>query len=121
MIFDLKQLESISYKVENDRIKFYNDFSNKLTRDKYYKNGYLTIWAYYIAEKRGFIDKSTRDDKLFLLIKCAQFSYTEIMKSFDLIVGVTSGLTSLNKTEKHYLQEILKIKNYTVVPSMYPE
>jgi hypothetical protein len=53
--------------------------------------------------RRDQIDKETCIEKISLLIKCAKFSYNEILKSYGLIAGVTSGLTSLNKEEKHYL------------------
>ncbi len=88
--------------------------------------GYVTLWTYFELERTRVADV-VLDNHLGLMIHCGHFSYAEIPKRYNLILGVTGTLVPEFKGGPHPLgtfeQEIMrddyKIKGQTELPSVF--
>ena len=83
----LVQFDKIGYK-EQDRIEF----------DIVY--GYKTMFAYFFENESGNLTKSSLEENISSGIRCGSYSYSEIPKKFNKIMGVTGTLKNLSKFEK---------------------
>jgi hypothetical protein len=91
--------------------------------------GYVTLWSYFYEVECKRVAETERDAHLGLMINCGQFSYAEIPKRYDLILGVTGTLVPEKEGGPHPLgtfeQEIItadyKIKGQTELPSVFGE
>jgi hypothetical protein len=89
--------------------------------------GYVTLWTYFNELERSRVADVALDNHLGLMINCGQFSYAEIPKRYNLILGVTGTLVPEFKGGPHPLgtfeQEIMrddyKIKGQTELPSVF--
>jgi hypothetical protein len=65
--------------------------------------GYRTLFAYYHECAEGTISEETRDRYASINIRCGSFSYAEMPKYFQVILGVTGTLEHLSGPEKGIL------------------
>lgn len=91
--------------------------------------GYVTLWTYFHEVERKRIAEEELENHLGLMINCGHFSYAEIPKWYEVILGVTGTLVPEVKGGPHPLgafeQEIIRddynIKGQTELPSVYGE
>jgi hypothetical protein len=83
------------------------------------QHGYRTCFAYLHARDKGSVTKEVVQQHLGLTINCGQFSYAEIPKEYQCILGVTSTLETLCEFEKQVKDKTYKIKKETYTPSIY--
>jgi hypothetical protein len=50
------------------------------------------MWVYYDEHEKKNISKNSKDNAIYLRIKCGDYSYAEIVKDFSYIMGVTGTL-----------------------------
>jgi len=114
MMVDLMNFESKQYKVKNGRIayKILDRFETNI------KFGYLTMWSYFHEHTKGFIPQNIFESEIGILINCHSYSYAEIPKKFDYIMGVTGSLKSLSGGELNQIEKF-GIKERTYIPSVY--
>ena len=78
--------------------------------------GYKTLFACYAEEKVTAEESSKREA---LLIDCGVFSYAEVPKEYDVIMGVTGTLQTLTSAQKALLKSEYKIDKQTLMPSVF--
>jgi hypothetical protein len=91
--------------------------------------GYVTLWTYFHEVECKRVAVEALQDYLALSINCGQFSYAEIPKRYNLILGVTGTLVPETKGGPHPLgtfeQAIIrddyKITGQTELPSVFGE
>ncbi len=115
------------YNVDNGTFEF-NDVEQKIGyrtqgHDMEYNvtYRYQTMFAYLNCYKQGKINTEQLRGKIGLLIQSGEFSYAEMIKEYDHVLGVTGTLSTLGKTEKSYLESVLQVQNFTYLPSAYTE
>jgi len=89
--------------------------------------GYVTLWAYFSEVESKRIPDATLEEHLGLRINCGQFSYAEIPKRYELILGVTGTLVPempggpepLGCFEQDIIREDYKIVGKTELPSVF--
>jgi hypothetical protein len=52
-------------------------------------------------------------------VKCGTFSYAEILRKFELIMGVTGTLQTLSVMEKNIIRDYYDIQIHTYAPSAF--
>ena len=119
LLCDVKSFDKPEYEILEDRIG-YKDSDGVSFNIRY---GYKTLFAYL---KEGTarpprITKTTLESMIWLTIDCGSFSYAEIPKKFDGIVGVTGTLATLLPPELDLLERVYNIRTKTYVPSVYGE
>jgi len=85
--------------------------------------GYITAFCYLQELERknqkfnqAYVDKIIGE----IHLNCGNFSYAEIPKSYEAILGVTGTLSSLTKEEKDTIvKDMYGIKKTTIAPSIY--
>ena len=83
------------------------------------QHGYRTCFAYLQARDKGKVTNEIVQQHLGLTINCGQFSYAEIPKEYQCILGVTGTLETLCAFEKKVKDETYKIAKETYTPSIY--
>jgi hypothetical protein len=114
-----------AYKIQGDEIAY----KSGVNYDSKISFGYVTLWTYFHEVECRRLPEAVLERQLGLVIACGQFSYAEIPKRYDLILGVTGTLVPETKNGPHPLgefeQEIIrddyKITGKTEVPSVYGE
>ena len=89
--------------------------------------GYVTLWAYFSEVESKRVPDATLEEHLGLRINCGQFSYAEIPKRYELILGVTGTLVPempggpepLGCFEQDIIREDYKIVGKTELPSVF--
>lgn len=77
------------------------------------------MFAYYLECEKGNIPQETLDVKIAIGMNCGNFSYAEIAKTFNYILGVTGTLKTLSKQEVQIIQSEFKIELKTYMPSVF--
>lgn len=121
-----------------DLVNTAKEFSEKLKNSKYVlKNnkigyeeadslnfnmqvGYLTTFTYFYEFSRGNIQKTDLQKNVGIFIQCGNYSYAEIPKEFDLIMGVSGTLKSLMPIERKIIENY-GIERLAYLPSIYGE
>lgn len=89
MLFEVNEIDThTEYKIEDNKIGY-------KIGDRYQFNanqGYLTQFAYLRELEDAQVTQKAVLENLGLLIKCGSFSYAEIPRKFDVILGVTGTL-----------------------------
>jgi len=91
--------------------------------------GYVTLWTYFYEIDCKRVELDILEDHLGLVIKCGQFSYAEIPKRYNLILGVTGTLVPekkggphpLGTFEQNIIRDDYKISGQTELPSVFGE
>jgi hypothetical protein len=115
------------YKMQDGKVAY----KNGVCYDDQISLGYLTLWTYLHEQglSPGSVDEAAVEAQFGLSIECGQFSYAEIPKGYDLILGVTGTLVPeapgkqhpLGSFERSIVRDDFKIKGQTELPSVYGE
>ena len=112
MLEEKKDYKNPAYTVQQGMIG-YKEFDGVTTSISY---GYKTQFAYIKEKKR--ISPEQYAKHLGIRVVCGRFSYIEIARHFNLIMGVSGTLTSLTNTQKEILK-VFKINKFSFAPSMF--
>jgi len=117
MLSDLKTFENQEYIVQDDKIG-YKDQDSVSFKISY---GYKTIFAYFkeATSSPPKITAAALEAQIALVIECGDFSYAEIPKLYDSVMGVTGTLETLLPPERALLESVYGIRRNTYVPSVY--
>jgi len=81
-------------------------------------SGYSTAFAGIKEYENNRIEKEAMEEGLSIPLRCGQSSYAEMPNVFDVILGVTGTLSSLNQNEKAILNQY-GIDQFTCIPSVF--
>jgi hypothetical protein len=81
--------------------------------------GYRTLFAYLREWGRGRISDAGLERHLALRVRCGCFSYAEVPKHFDAVVGLTGTLATLSAAEDAVVRGEYGIAKRTYVPSVF--
>eukprot|EP01064_Diplonema_japonicum_P031207 TRINITY_DN5516_c0_g1_i1.p1 TRINITY_DN5516_c0_g1~~TRINITY_DN5516_c0_g1_i1.p1 ORF type:complete len:2378 (+),score=409.72 TRINITY_DN5516_c0_g1_i1:85-7218(+) len=85
--------------------------------------GYKTMWASYEEHHNRIEDVKERasklSDKVYFRVNCGAYSYSEILSSFDFVLGVSGTLPRENTFQHEVMTKKLGVKQMTHMPSMY--
>lgn len=114
MVADLKQLPYHQYVVQNGEIGYADGCGGISTSTSY---GCKTLWAAF---------QEHEEDPSFNVTKsitpmCGLFSYAEIPKMYDVVLGVTGTLYSLPPPLLKTLKKRYRISKFTEMPSIFGE
>jgi hypothetical protein len=116
MLYELTSFQTgHEYIVQEDRIG-YRELDAAVFDISY---GYKTLFAYFLENESGRISDEALARNLSLLVRLGCFSYAEIPKDFDSILGCSGTLSTLSAPEQHIIEEIYQIQLRTTVPSVY--
>jgi hypothetical protein len=101
-VYDVVNFESHAYIVKEDKIG-YIEHDNIIYNVTY---SYQTMLAYLLKHEKGRISLGSRDNDICIRIKCGNFSYAEIPRQFQYIMGVTDTLVTLSDPEKESVDDI---------------
>ena len=90
-----------AYKIQGDEIAY----KSGVNYDSKISFGYVTLWTYFHEVECRRLPEAVLERQLGLVIACGQFSYAEIPKRYDLILGVTGTLVPETKNGPHPLGE----------------
>ena len=77
------------------------------------------MFAYFHESENGAISSNSLHQNIYIAINCGSFSYAEIPRQFDYIMGVTGTLRVLSKPEREVIQKDYKILKETYMPSVF--
>jgi len=124
MLVELKNF--INPKTVHSYIKLPNGKIGYKVLDGYSDNvfyGFSTIFAYLKVkgenDPKCLISDSTLESIISFPISCGSFSYAEIPKRYDCIMGVSGTLKQLGEEQLKILSEIYQIRKFTFMPSTY--
>jgi hypothetical protein len=86
--------------------------------DEKASEGYLTVWKYYYARQNNQVDECAMKN-CGLILRCGNFSYSQLPNDFAYITGVTGTLSCLAQFERDILEHQYDICAYTFMPSIY--
>lgn len=115
LIVDVSDFTNPEYVIHEDRIGYYS--SHGIDFDMRYR--YKTMFAYFDAYDKKKVSLNSKNKHVAMLLNCGSFSYAELPKSYDSIIGVTGTLRSLSPGERNVLSQEYKINKSTYVPSVY--
>ncbi len=116
MIYELRTFETgHEYIVQDDQIG-YKELDNTVFDISY---GYKTLFAYFQENENGRISGEALAKNVSLLVRLGTFSYAEIPKDFDSILGCSGTLSTLSKPEQNIIGEVYQIGLKTTIPSVY--
>ena len=115
MLYELNSFETHEYVVKNDKIG-YKELDKTVFDTSY---GYKTLFAYFLENQNGKISAESLSKNTSLLIRLGTFSYAEIPKQFDSILGCSGTLSTLSRPEQDIIENIYSIQHRTFIPSVY--
>jgi hypothetical protein len=115
MLVAVKDFKSHDYVVHNDRICY----SAQDTLSSNIVFGYQTLFAYYHECAQERISRKSLEENIGIYIYLGNFSYAEIPRLFNCILGVTGTLKTLSNPEKKIVREEYNIINETYAASIY--
>ncbi len=119
MLSTLSTFENHQYHFDEDRQQIgYLDSDNTISFHKV--KGYNTMFAYCkeFSDNKSLTHESfTRN--IHLIIHSASFSYAEVPKQYEGILGVSGTLNTLSKQEKEILENDYHLMKFTYLPSAY--
>eukprot|EP00054_Salpingoeca_dolichothecata_P030815 m.253918 g.253918 ORF g.253918 m.253918 type:complete len:1412 (+) comp26724_c1_seq1:3775-8010(+) len=89
------------------------------TVDTKRKFGYRTMFAYLSESLKGEINPEAANKQLHLNIFCGAFSFLELVRRFNCILGVTGTLSCLSEAERKIVKKSHNIKHFSYSPSIY--
>ena len=117
MLIDLRSYEKHTYVVFQGRIG-YKDQDGISFGLSY---GYKTMFAWFKECDNGVVSRGARDSQVAITIDCGSFSYAEIPKQYQCVMGVSGTLKTLSQPERDLLFTEYSISKFTYVPSVYGE
>jgi len=114
-----------AYKVIDEKVAY----KNGVAYDSKISFGYITLWTYFYEVESKRVPAAALEEHLGLLINCGQFSYAEIPKRYEVILGVTGTLVPempggpqpLGCFEQSIIRDEYKITGRTELPSVFGE
>lgn len=104
-----------TYQVQGDALVY--EIGEEKTSN--YFCGYLTLFSYFKEFERGNISCTGLRTHAYLLINSGTFSYAEMPRYYDIILGVTGTLRCLSQAEKLILRSDYNINKFTIIPSAF--
>lgn len=85
------------------------------------RDGYNSTWWHFKYLENGRIEQAEFDRAaaLGLSVTCGNFSYAEVPKAYEHILGVTGTLSTLGDFEKQIIEDEYNINTSTIMPSIY--
>ena len=117
MIRDSKRAGKTQYIVQDGQIGY--EYSDGIHFN--ISVGYKTMFAHYAEFAKGSISQDTLKKNKGLKILCAQLSFVELCKQFDVLLGVTGALSGLTKLQLNVIKETFGINKFTYMPSLFGE
>ena len=119
MIAAVKTFASHHYVVQDNQIGYKHHESVAFNIEY----GYHTTFAYFKEYNNGNITEEKLTEFVGIIIHCGEFSYSEIPKSYYLILGLSGTLSSLSEQEQELIssKEQFNIQRTTITPSVYGE
>ena len=115
MLNDVHDFQAHDYVVINNKIGYKEQ--DGISFDISF--GYKTAFAYFYEKSRNAISDISLKENVGLIINCGAFSYAEMPKSFQYIVGVTGTLKTLSAQEKEIILNNYGINKFTYMPSVF--
>lgn len=116
MLYELSSFQTgHEYIVQEDKIG-YRELDTAVFDISY---GYKTLFAYFLENESGRISDEALASNISLLVRLGCFSYAEIPKDFDSILGCSGTLSTLSGPEQHIIEQVYQIQLRTTVPSVY--
>lgn len=116
LVTDLLTFESHEYHVLDGKIQ-YSDGSGQMAQNR--NVGYKTMFAYFKANRNGDVSNEELDKHIGLLMRCGMFSYAEMPRLYDAMLGVTGTLQTLSDEERELLTGRYNVNKFTYIPSVY--
>ena len=85
MLHDVRVFKDHKYEVDGDRIGYKEQDGMSFT----VSYGYQTMFAYFEEHEKGELTQGSRDRHVSLSVNCGMFSYAEIPKLYNCVMGVT--------------------------------
>jgi hypothetical protein len=89
--------------------------------DSTYVDGYNTLFAYYQAAQDGWVTQGSLERQKCIRIDCGAYSYAEIPKIYDHLVGVSGTLEALQDAERDILYSAYKVQRLTYTALVYSD
>jgi len=116
MLADINTFDSPKYVVKNDKIGYKE--GDQITYSA--TVGYKTLFAYYFEHHvNNVISANSLNHVIAMYLKCGAFSYAEVPKRFNVIMGVTGTLRHLSVPERKTMDEKYGLKVHTYMPSLF--
>ena len=81
--------------------------------------GYKTLFAYFKEHAAKNIDDTRLNSRIALILDCGCFSYGEVPKLYQNIIGVTGTLSTLSPPEVNIITNVYSVRKQTIMPSVY--
>ncbi|CAM9117607.1 unnamed protein product, partial [Ectocarpus fasciculatus] len=81
--------------------------------------GFKTIFQYFNLREKSIVMDSAIEKHKYFPIDCGTFSYAEVPKMYDHILGVSGTLETLSDKETELLQHVYNIRKRSIIPSVY--
>jgi hypothetical protein len=118
MLCDLKTFEEHDYKVnEVENMIGYISLDVKINYTEVH--GYKTMFAYFKANEEKKISDEGLKKNIYVLVHAGSFSYAEIPRLYQSVLGATGTLKTLSSEEKKLLKTEYKIDKSTFMPSVF--
>lgn len=104
-----------NYVVKEDKIGYIDQDSVQFN----ISYGYSTIFSYFLENEKHQINNKSLEDHLGIEITTGNFSYAEVPKKYEFIMGVTGTLENLAESQKRILEKDYNIKKWTLIPSVF--
>eukprot|EP01083_Nonionella_stella_P004720 13717_1 len=117
MLADINTFESPKYVVRNDKIGYKEGDQISYTATV----GYKTLFAYYHEHynHNNVISTQSLENMTAMYLKCGTFSYAEIPKRFNVIMGVTGTLKHLSRSQLQIMDQDYGLKVHSYMPSLF--
>ena len=114
MLRDVSLYAENNPEVDNDRVGY--KVQDQMSYNTVY--GYQTAFAYFHFHTKGDISEESLHKNVGIYIGCGFFSFAEIPREFDLIMGVSGTLDCLTEEEKQIMKHY-NIERLASAPSIY--
>ena len=117
LIADLRKCDSHKYHFDSRTRRVGYKDQDMICTNTYYR--YLTMFAYFKEHEAKNVDDAEMEKQIGLWPSCGCFSYGEVPKLYENIIGVTGTLKYLSGAELDIIQNVYKVKKRTFMPSVY--
>ena len=117
MINQKKDFETHKYELTSEGKIAYKEFGELSSKKTF---GYKTQLAYIKEWKLGNVTETIKNENTGIIVFAGKYSYAEILKNFELMMGVTGTLKTLSKSQTKILDSY-NIKKRTYTPSLFGE
>ena len=115
MVYASNNFGGHPYEIRNNEILYLDNGSV----NKKLNFGYSTVFASCYEYERGKISEANYDKNVNISLIIGQFSYAELPKYFDHILGVSGTVEAISDFRKKIMREEYKITDIYTLPSIY--